>query len=550
MEFSDTTESVSLPIEQLLPARCLTVVLQFTASSHPKFFHQASLSAFVRHLLREPEDFDTLIRIESHESGRTEFGPGDRYVFRLFGLSGSEALLHDLISGLKDLPDSALRRERRICFRDNLRLLELRDGMTDKPVSSFEELSIFTPEDLDATAQRWASENPNQVEISFASPVRLLKDKLQRANSRGESRYCHDHNDLNSELLVNRVRDSFADLLRRRGVGALPPRTAPPQIAAEKHDLFWLESIYSDPSAHDRGMGGLCGTMTLSAPDGLTQDWWKLLVLGQFTGIGQRTSQGWGRFNLGSKSNNPTQWLQSCLTHGPLEQILGEKNLLTSYYHCLFEQDELKKLGELTEPENSEVTDLSDPVSHLRARFEQLLNGSVGVSSMAKFEPNRSGLEIPIHSFEDRVLQQAIAQTLMPRLLLLRGAQQNKGQNQAQDQLGTLALHKRVSDEAGFASAMHNSTKISARKVRTHLASLFGEDPLFDYVESSLRKEEGGINIMSPLSNLIGPPMGMRAATEAAWVEEPRSRKPQFNKRPEVRVRSRGTGGHRTHGTG
>lgn len=539
MEFSDTLEDTSLPIEQLLPIRCLTVVLQFTGASHPKFFHQASLSAFVRHLLREPDDFDTLIRIESHESGRTDFAPGDHYVFRLFSLNGSETLLDELITCLKDLPDSALRRERRICFRDNLRLLELRDGITNTPIKNIDELSCFTADDLLQSAEQWAKDSPTGVQLSFASPVRLLKDKLQRINNRGESRYCHDHRDLDSELLINRIRDSFADLLRRRGAGRLPPRSAPPAITTESHDLFWLESIYNDPSSHDRGMGGLCGSMTLHTPEGLPLDWWKLLVLGQFTGIGQRTSQGWGRFNLGTPSNNPSPWLQDCLTHGPLEQILGEQNLLTSFYHCLFEQEELSKLGELSNADNSVDEPLSDPVRQLRARFDQLLNGSIKVSALSTFEPNRSGMEIPIPCFEDRVLQQAIAQTLMPRLMLLRQNPKG-GQNQAQDHLGTLALHKRISDEAGFAEALERAKNISAKKVRTHLASLFGEDPLFDYVEASLQLESGGINICSPLSNLIGPPMGMQAATTAAWIDEASTHKAQFNnRRPEIRVRSR-----------
>jgi len=279
-------------------------------------------------------------------------------------------------------------------------------------------------------------------------------------------------------------------------------------------------------------------------------EWWKLLVLGQFTGIGQRTSQGWGRFILGNKSNNPTTWLQDCLTHGPLEQILGEQNLLTSYYHCLFEQEELSKLGEIRSATDDKES-LNDPVKELRARFEQLLNGSITLSPASIFEPNRSGMEISIPSFEDRVLQQAIAQTLMPRLMLLRSPHNKAGQTQAQDQLGTLALHKRISDEAGFEAAVENAKKVSAKKVRTHLASLFGEDPLFDYVEASLHSEDGGINACSPLSNLIGPPMGMQAVTESAWAEEPKVRKPQFNnRRPEVRVRSRNSNNFRRQGTG
>ncbi|MEM6986226.1 MAG: hypothetical protein AAF499_06775 [Pseudomonadota bacterium] len=126
------TDEPALPIAQLLPVRAATITLQFTGASQPKFFHQASLAAFVRHLLREPSDFDTLLRINCLETGRTQFAPGDHYNFSVISLAGGEQLLEELVQSLQMLPDSALRRERRICFRDNLRFVALR-GLYSSP---------------------------------------------------------------------------------------------------------------------------------------------------------------------------------------------------------------------------------------------------------------------------------------------------------------------------------------------------------------------------------------------------------------------------------
>lgn len=538
MDTDEIQETQPLPLEQLLPLRCLTVVLQFTSSSHPKFFHQASLSAFVRHLLREPDDFDTLIRIESLESGRTDFSPGDRYVFRAFGLNGSEALLELLVARLKDLPHSAQRRERRICFRDNLRLLELRDSISNQPITSTQELSCFGADDLLQATEHWASKSPHEILLSFTSPVRLLKDKQQRTHSKGESRYCHDSKDLNSELLVSRIRDSFADLLRRRGASALPPRSASPKIDTCTDDLFWLENIYNDPAAHERGMGGLSGTITISAPNGLSLDWWKLLVLGQLTGIGQRTSQGWGRFNLGTKTNNPNTWLQDRLTHGIFEQVMGEQNLLSSYYHSVFEDEELSKLGQFSKKTGQTQQAQENPVSYFRSLFDKLLNDTEQTTEPTENRPESDSPEDLTPTFEHRVLQQAITQTLMPRLTLLRNS--NNKPEQSQEQLGALALDKRMNDKAEFAKALDKAKNTSAKKVRVHLAALFGEDPLFDYAESSLSTSQGCVNTYSPLSSLIGPPMGMQAITKSAWMEEPRKHRPKITKRrPEIRTRSK-----------
>jgi len=408
------TDEPALPIEQLLPVRSATVTLQFTGASQPKFFHQASLAAFVRHLLREPPDFDTLLRIHCLETGRTQFAPGDHYSFSVVSLAGGEALLSELIESLQMLPDSALRRERRICFRDNLRFIGLHDDFTGDAVKSAAELSVLDVVGYDAT------------------------------------------------------------------------------------DLFWLDGIYSDPSSRDRGMGGLCGQLTLRDTNQLSADWWRLLALGQFTGIGQRTSQGWGRYTLGDEKIDWAARPATLKSTSPIRQIVADKNLLTAYYHCLFEQEQLGRVGELSpaEPEPA----LSDPVSVLRESFDALESMQYTVPEPQQFTA-RDHAPVAVPPLLDRVMQQATLQVLLPALTQLQasGRPQANSAELAQSFIDSQALHRRLD-------------------------------------------ENPGVTLGSPLISLVGQPIGLQPIATDAWHElvGPQHRHhAQHRQQKGVRIRSR-----------
>ncbi|MEM9603756.1 MAG: CRISPR system precrRNA processing endoribonuclease RAMP protein Cas6 [Pseudomonadota bacterium] len=514
------TDEPALPIAQLLPVRAVTITLQFTGASQPKFFHQASLAAFVRHLLREPPEFDTLLRIHCLETGRTHFAPGDHYSFSVISLAGGEQLLDELVQSLQMLPDSALRRERRICFRDNLRFVALRDELTGQPVDSVQALSTLDADGLTAMAAQLAEQNADALQVRFDAPVRLLKDKGKRLNARGESRYCHTAEDLDPALLINRVRDSFADLLRRRGASYLPPRTAAPEVGYGQTDVFWLDGIYSDPGSRDRGMGGLCGQLTLKQTEQLSSDWWQLLALGQFTGIGQRTSQGWGRFRLGPPGADWAERDDTVQSTSPIRQIVGDKNLLTAYYHCLFEQEQLGRAGDLSPalPEDP----LPDPVATLREHFAALEGLRYTVPAPQQFTA-RDQAAVAVPPLIDRVMQQATLQVLLPALVQLQatGRAQLNSPDLAQSFIDSQALHRRLEASDAFGAARKHAATCDARTVAAHLSAVFGEDPIMRYVESWLSADgdNPGVTLGSPLVSLIAQPIGLEPVAVDAWRE-------------------------------
>jgi hypothetical protein len=65
------------------------------------------------------------------------------------------------------------------------------------------------------------------IAVCASSRRRACSLQTERAARRGEARYCRDRRDLSLGLFLSRLYDSFADLLRRRGVVPLPASPGP-----------------------------------------------------------------------------------------------------------------------------------------------------------------------------------------------------------------------------------------------------------------------------------------------------------------------------------
>ncbi len=183
-----------LPHSGLLPLRGLAVTLEFTAEARFSFFHQPALHAFIRHLLDSPEDIATLLTLDTPESGRNHFRAGDRYCFAIIVMAGGEGLLVRLMNRLRELPASAKRTDLAIPLRDNLRLVELRDLLTDKPVKLISDLHLFDHKRLEAEVALW--QFAPAIILRWLSPARLLREKGVRGATGGEGRYCREVADL------------------------------------------------------------------------------------------------------------------------------------------------------------------------------------------------------------------------------------------------------------------------------------------------------------------------------------------------------------------
>lgn len=290
-----------LPLNLLLPLRSLAVTLRFTGDSRPEFFHQPAMGAFLRCLAGSPPEFERYIRFDTPESGRVRYQSGDGYRFQLIALAGGEAILAALLAGLAGLPGSSPHSATPMPFRDNLELIALHDGFSGEAVQGLAELSLYGAAELEAEAGYWR-EQPRLIWQSL-SPARLLKHKAARGTAKGEARYCRNLADLDGALLLSRLYDTQAELLRGRD-NAPQPRPQPPALDILQGHLFWLDAAYTDAAGRQHAMGGAAGRLELAPPQPLPLEWAKLLALGQYTGIGQRGAFGWGRYQLAASDGS------------------------------------------------------------------------------------------------------------------------------------------------------------------------------------------------------------------------------------------------------
>ena len=287
---------------QLLPLRALAVTLEFIDDSQPRYFHQVAISALLRHFLPKDEAYSHFLITDAPESGRLHYRAGDHYNFTILCLAGGEAYLEHLMLALYALPDSAPRTTRRKeSFGQNLKWRHFADNFlvpnpSREPITEVEQLSGYTLTQLAQETALWSQHS--HFYWQWLSPVRLLKDKDARKDLKGEARYCADSADLNPNLLLARLYDSINALLKARGHIPLPQRGDPPMLRLQRQHCFWIDNAYRDEGHKDHVMGGLLGESVLVTETPLPPPWAHLIVLGQYLGIGQRRSFGWGRYVL------------------------------------------------------------------------------------------------------------------------------------------------------------------------------------------------------------------------------------------------------------
>jgi len=295
----------------ILPIKHLIVLLQYTEKASPVLFHQAPLTAFLRNLSANPSEYDKLISIDAVESGHTTYQENHYYRFSLFALKGSDELLNILINNLKKLPFSVKSqyRDQRYAFRNNLKLIFIQDGLTCEPISDFEELGNYTEEKL-LTAVRELRSNLEQnksLAIRWVSPVRFLKqkeninnfDKKSNKKLKGEARFCHDQDELTTDLLFSRIHNSFSSLAWEKN-NKTYRESCPdlPKITYRHNHCYWIDNSYFSDNGKENPMGGLLGLQKFECDLDLLDLWLKILIMGQYIGVGQRRSFGMGRYLL------------------------------------------------------------------------------------------------------------------------------------------------------------------------------------------------------------------------------------------------------------
>lgn len=512
-------------IETLLPLRAAEITLHFLAPTETPLFHQPALTAFLRALLDSPDHYDLCFALDAPESGRTAYRPGDGYRFAVFALPGGEDLLQQLLDQLRALPDAAPRREWALPFRDNLAFSSAHDLFQGHEVRAVAELTPYTLTALDREAALWR--DAAFARLRWRSPVRLLRPKEARQDVKSEARYCHGPAEVSFALLADRLHDAFADLLRRRGV--TPPLRGPaPAATLAGSDLFWVDCRYKDEQAREQVMGGLMGTLNLADLTAMPPDAWRLWVLGQYLGIGQRRAFGWGRYQLDTAEGDST-----CVHSAPvttlLERAAARDNLAAAYAVIranarpevrpppLSAEDEWAWWSEELADAEAEAED--NPTDRLERLAAQLLTGRYQpppLTGVVERERDGDLRALAIPPFFDRVAQRAVAQVLTPGLepLMYHGSfgyRPRRSRHHARRMI-------EEAYQAGYRWVYESDIddffdSVDWGRLHNRLAALYGDDPLVALIgrwmaapvryENQLIQRSAGLPQGSPLSPLM-----------------------------------------------
>jgi len=463
---------MSSALDSLFPLYALNITLQCIAPiSHLRHFHQPALTAWLRHLLAEINDYEQHITLDAVESGRSDYAVGDAYQLTLFVLHGNDELLAYLLNQFNGLPHNAPGQDTQFPFRDNLRLRTIQDLFTQRIVQHSSDLSPYTLDYLHRETQLW--QTVATCRLCWNSPARLLLPAEQRHYEKGELRYCRHSAQLNNTLLYERLHDSFAHLLRYR-LPNLPPRHSIAAPPLHHVDIFWVNYAYRNTdNGYDKPMGGMLGEIVLDSHAFTTQQWhhW---ILGQYLGIGQRRAFGWGRYRLETLEGHYTKHVAR--RPSLLSQVAESKNLLTAY-HAL---DDLSK--EEIDP------DAEPPEQRLLRLAEKLTQGDYQIPPLREYplaKPDGSQRHLLIAPFFDRVLQRAVAQILTPPLdsMMYQGSVGYRRGRSRHDAKEMIEIAYREGYRWVFESDIHDFFDLLAwSRVALRLRALFGTDPIVDRV--------------------------------------------------------------------
>jgi len=511
-----------IDVESLLPIRAMIITLVFTQPSAPAFFHQAALTAFLRNLASPAINYDHYIRIDACESGRVRYEQKSCYRFLLLGFQGCKPILKKLMQQLKKIPlDSSLYLKTQP-FRDNLKLVSMHDAFSEETVNNYEQLSCYTLDSLKQETELWLDQQ--SLGWQWCSPARLLRDKNQRGNIKGEQRFCRDTPDLQPALLFERLQDTFIDLIHRRTPDIKYNRGTVPDIELTQSHIFWVNNKYKDQTGKQHPMGGLTGYQKLHYSKPLSFIWIRLLILGQFTGVGQRTAFGWGRFQLQTSSNDYSYQqplaAQSHLTTCTTDIALGDawRHVVSSTDNPVNLQITSKTAQEWIEPEqDDEYGDA--PLETLHENMSQLLCGKYhppNLKGVVIAKKNGGIRTLAIPPFRDRVLQRTVARQLTPALeqLMHRGSH---GYRPGRSRI-TASYDIKAAWRQGYRWVYESDIEdffdcVSLEHLEIRLRALFGKDPVIDCIirwmqapvlfNGQLIERKNGLPQGSPLSPLM-----------------------------------------------
>ncbi len=460
----------------LLPLYRIDLDFRFLRDAFPGLLHQPALTGLIRSLLPGAGNDEPAFWVEAPESGRAAYAAGDAYRLQLWALPAGAAGLQALVEQLRRLPQCLSGADERLSFGPNLRYSGVFRPHTDTYGSSVAPSPVYDLSDFELERAFW--QRQSRVRLRLQSPVRLLRHKQHRCDTKGEARYVRRVDEWTIGLLEQRLWDTL-----RRLAGPDYDRLWPPWTTGAQEtggDAFWIDWNYRDANSAEHAMGGLLGHIDLDLRHA-SAEFIAVLVLVQRLGLGQRRSFGWGRYRLetldGRGTAPPRQRKPGLLQRAAASSLLRgalidslERAAPAAYRDTAV--GELRRGGALPELLRDDLLALQESLSSGR-HSAPALGGRI-LERDGKLRP----LAVP--PWRDRVAQRAVAAILTPELDTLfnassYGYRRGRSRQNARDHI--LALRRagyRYAFEAdidGFFDAIERS------RLHTRLQALLGDDP-------------------------------------------------------------------------
>ncbi len=458
------------------------VTLEFLEPARLRIFHHAALTAFLRHLLGSPREYENHLVVDAPESGRTHYRAGDHYTFTILALRGGERLLQQALDALRRLPFSAVRGEPWVPLRDNLRFVRVRDLLTGERIARVADCMPYTQDSLALEAGLWRERGEPFI-WRWISPARLSRPPAPGEQSgRGRLPFCRNEEDLSGELLLRRCHDAAIGLIHRR-TGERPRRPAIPSLPADGIIAFWLDNHYQQPSGRRRKMGGLCGTITLHPPADLDPVHWQALVLGQYLGVGENRAFGLGRYRLYTPEGNVTVH-RAFPAHHLVRRVAEWDNLVEAFRlvrRRAGDRDTIPRLGERR---------ATQFLQRLQQELREHRYRPATLQIVLDRKKDGSARVLAIPPWEDRVAQRAVSQVLAAGLDHSfhpdsHGYREGRGRHSARDAI--LRAWKE-----GYRWVFESDIEDFFPSVRwdhleARLRALYGDDPLVELMMAWVR---------------------------------------------------------------
>jgi len=501
-------------LKSILPIRAVTIRCRLLDSIGAPFFHQAQLKPFLAKLLLNKESLikENGIWVDAVDSGRTVLNKGEEYRFTIFCTVVAYPLLVELLDRIRRLPHSYPSEDRNgELFGGNLEFIGLIDYFSCKSIKQHSDLTLYDEAALQEELEYW--QNQESLILRFISPARF---KVRKSKSKDEFYVCN-RGIITAEEIEKSICNAISSIFSSCKDSYKPGLICYKKVSDR---LFWTDNKQTIKNNKISPFGGALGDITLTNVINNKEPYLSLLVLAQYTGIGERRDFGMGRYYLTTVKQQRTVPIKP-FSQSYSKRIAYINVLEQACCNIARKHPYIRKYIDY-DVKNSD-TDLDDLFSqkiiNLQALSKELSAGNYQASILQGVILRKAGKHhrpLAVPPLEDRIVQRAVVDIMgvdLDKLSMLHSYGYRKGMSRtgARDQI--LTLNRQGYDwffEADIASFFD---LISFSEIENRLQSFFFDEPLvlllMQWIKAPVKfngeiiQRKAGLSQGSPISPML-----------------------------------------------